>query len=165
MLGWSNGISCTVAPACKVSVLSKEMWPYKRADLTSGLYPTIADFYWDPPKIDLTSVDLTSRPQCSSISVKDTFSTVSISHHEWLHVFLPFQTLEVLRLQTELEEYEYEDANEWRRWDGIDFAIGILDFHWVHLCYSDTIEGIWKSVSVSNTVYKIHLVWYIRDSF
>ena len=23
-----------------------------------------------------------------------------------------FQTLEVLRLQTELEEYEYEDANE-----------------------------------------------------
>ena len=26
----------TVPPACKVSVLSKENWPYKRADLTSG---------------------------------------------------------------------------------------------------------------------------------
>ena len=27
----------TVAPACKVSFLSKENLPYKRADLTSGL--------------------------------------------------------------------------------------------------------------------------------
>ena len=27
--------TCTVAPACKVSVLSNENWPYKRADLTS----------------------------------------------------------------------------------------------------------------------------------
>ena len=27
----------TVAPACKVYVLSKEIWPYKRADLTTGL--------------------------------------------------------------------------------------------------------------------------------
>ena len=44
-----------VAPACKVSVLSQENGPYKRADLTSGLYPTIAHFDWDLPKIDLTS--------------------------------------------------------------------------------------------------------------
>ena len=27
----------TVEPACKVNILSKENWPYKRADLISGL--------------------------------------------------------------------------------------------------------------------------------
>ena len=34
-------------PACKVSILSKESWAYKRADLTSGLWLSITDSDWD----------------------------------------------------------------------------------------------------------------------
>ena len=41
----------TVALACKV--MSAFCW-MKRTDITSGLKPTLADFEWGHPKIDLT---------------------------------------------------------------------------------------------------------------
>ena len=42
----------TVEPVYKVHVLSKKNWPYKRVDLISGLYCSIANTDWDQPKID-----------------------------------------------------------------------------------------------------------------
>ena len=42
-------------PVVWFTVLSKENWPYKRANLTSGLKPSVADFDWDLTKIDLLS--------------------------------------------------------------------------------------------------------------
>ena len=62
----------TVEPACKVSVLSNENCPYKRADLISGLLITIRVIRLGPAKnwpykrVDLTSVDHISGRDCTS---------------------------------------------------------------------------------------------------
>ena len=49
----------------------------------------------------------------------------SCGGHDELDYLSTFQTLEVLRLQTELEEYEYEDANEWRWRERVIFPVDI----------------------------------------
>ncbi len=56
------------------------------------------------------SFDFGSRPSLAAVA-----NSLTASTHELLRMFCLilrsfFQTLEVLRLQTELEEYEYEDA-------------------------------------------------------
>ena len=63
----------TVEPVCKVSVLSNENWPYKRADLISGLLISIRVLWLGPAKnlpykrVDLTSVDHISGLDCTEI--------------------------------------------------------------------------------------------------
>ena len=65
----------TVEPACKVSVLSNENCPYKRADLISGLLITIRVIRLGPAKnwpykrVDLTSVDHISGRDCNNTSL------------------------------------------------------------------------------------------------
>ena len=60
----------TVEPACKVSVLSNENCPYKRADLISGLLISIRVLWlgpvknWPYKRVDLTSEDHTCGLDC-----------------------------------------------------------------------------------------------------
>ena len=67
-----KGLQYTVEPACKVSVLSNESWPYKRVDLISGLLISIRVLWLGPAKnwpykrVDLTSVDHISGLDCTS---------------------------------------------------------------------------------------------------
>ena len=53
LMRWINTIAWrayTLEPACKVHVLSNENWPYKQADLISGLLASIRILDRDQPK-------------------------------------------------------------------------------------------------------------------
>ena len=82
----------TVEPACKVSVLSNENWPYKRVDLISGLLISIRVLWLGPAKnwpykrVDLTSVDHTSGLDCSTNASK--FAACNRTALVILHVFI-----------------------------------------------------------------------------
>ena len=65
-----------VEPACKVSVLSNKNWPYKRADLISGLLISVRVLWlrpannWPYKRVGLTSVDHSSGLDCTHKSKK-----------------------------------------------------------------------------------------------
>ena len=82
---WSGPTSTnTVEPACKVSVLSNENWPYKRADLISGLLISIRVLWLGPAKnrpykrVDLISADHTSGLDCTSINSRNEIRPCSL---------------------------------------------------------------------------------------
>ena len=79
--GCLGKLVCTLEPACKVSVLSKESWPYKRTDLTTRL--SQYSWFWLGAaknlhyiQKDLTSVDLTCGLNCTKW---DNFNLFSIN--------------------------------------------------------------------------------------